>query len=111
VNATTKQIEALRHFKVPESQIRALSVEQASQLLTELISRARTNPKGKVQKLGSDPLNHVSGNLNAAANIVMEYFELEDKGQLREEHIALIQECSRQIYGLKYWLGKTSIND
>jgi hypothetical protein len=48
----------------------------------------------------------VSENLTDAAKIVMGYFGMRDKSELKEVHVALIQEMSRQVYGLKYWIGK-----
>jgi hypothetical protein len=44
--------------------------------------------------------------LQEAAKLVMGYFEIADKGKLTEAHIGLIQELSRQIYSIKYWVGK-----
>ncbi len=38
----------------------------------------------------------------------MDYFGLKDKSELKEAHIALIQETSRQVYGLKYWIEKSN---
>ncbi len=45
MNPTTKQIEALRNFKVSEETIQSLSIEEASQMLAELVKRAREGRK------------------------------------------------------------------
>jgi len=37
---------------------------------------------------------------------VMEQFGVKDKSRLSEVHVALIQEMSRQVYGIRYWVGK-----
>jgi hypothetical protein len=106
---TAKQAKALRNFDIPEAKIQALSKKQASEMLTQLIQRTRSNPtrKPRVPKSdGTDPLNEVGGNLLDATRTVMDHFGIKDKSDLGEGHIALIQETSRQIYGLKYWRGK-----
>jgi transcriptional regulator of met regulon len=104
MNPTQKQVEALRKFRVPEEQIQALSIGQASEMLAHLVQRARSG-NGTPPK-GDRVLSQVSDNLTEAAKIVMEYFGLRDKSQLKEVHVALIQEMSRQVYGLKYWIEK-----
>jgi hypothetical protein len=110
MNPTTKQIEALRNFKVPEEKIRALNIEQASTMLAGLIGRARTNGKGpKPQSKEDGVLSQVSDNLADAAEIVMDYFDIKDRSQLRDVHVALVQEMSRQVYGVKYWIEKQGI--
>lgn len=108
MNPTTRQMEALRSFKVPEEKIQALSIEEASTMLAGLIghARARSKPDGKPQKKDEGVLSQVSNNLSDAGEVVMDYFGIKDRSGLREVHVALIQEMSRQIYGLKYWIEK-----
>jgi hypothetical protein len=108
---TENQAKALRNFDIPEAKIQALSKKQASEMLTQLIERARSNPRKKPlnnKNNGMDPLTEAKGNLSEATALVMEQFGLGDKSELNGGHIALIQETSRQIYGLKYWIGKTN---
>ena len=107
---TENQAKAPRNFDVSETKIQALSKKQASEMLTQLIERARSNPRRKPLKNknnGRNPLTEAKGNLSEATTLVMEQFGLRDKSELNEGHIALIQETSRQIYGLKYWIGKS----
>lgn len=108
MNPTTKQIEALRNFKVSEERIQGLSIEQASEMLAQLVKRAREGRKSAPPNKDEATLSQASANLGEAARIVMDYFGLEDKSQLNEAHIALIQETSRQVYGLKYWIEKSN---
>lgn len=108
---TANQAKALRNFDIPEARIQALNKKQASELLTQLIEHARTNPRRKPaynKGDGIDPLTEASGTLSEATKLVMEHFGLRDKSELREVHVALIQETARQIYGLKYWIGKSN---
>jgi|SRR5579872_2785080 len=107
---TTKQIVALRNFKVPEDKIQALTLEQASAMLDDLIQKARSggNPKPKPARAGVDRITLVRDNLGDAGQIVMNYFGMKDKSELTEAHIVLIQEMARQVYGLKYWYEKSS---
>ena len=110
---TANQAKALRNFDIPEARIQTLNKKQASWLLTQLIQRARSNPTRKPsngKNDGTDPLNEAGGNLSDATNIVMQHFGIKDKSGLSEAYIALIQETSRQIYGLKYWIGKSNGN-
>ena len=108
MNPTTKQIEALRNFKVPEEKIQALNIGQASEMIAQLIGHARTNGNGVRSKKEDERLSQVRDNLDDAGKIVMEYFGIKDKSKLKEAHIALIQETSRQVYGLKYWVEKSN---
>jgi hypothetical protein len=106
---TANQAKALRNFDIPEAKIQALTKKQASDLLTQLIQRARINPKMRLARQKSEeaePLSEARGNLSDATRIVMEHFGLKDMSDLGDGHIALIQETSRQIYGLRYWIGK-----
>ena len=105
---TANQAKALRNFDIPEEKIQALTKKQASDLLTQLIQRAR-NPKMRVihqKSEETEPLSGARGNLSDATKIVMEHFGIKDMSDLGDGHIALIQETSRQIYGLRYWIGK-----
>ena len=104
------QAKALRNFDIPEAKIQSLSKKQASEMLTQLIEHARSNPRRKPlnnKSNGTNPLTEAKGNLSEATTLVMEQFGLRDKSELNEGHIALIKETSRQIYGLKYWIGKS----
>jgi hypothetical protein len=108
-NTTTKQVQALRNFKVPEATIQALSFEQASVMLDELIGQARSG--GQVNNKPPkrlDASSDAKSTLVEATRIILEHFGLHDKSELRESHIVLIQEVSRQLYGLKYWVEKSS---
>jgi hypothetical protein len=99
---TANQAKVLRNFDIPEVKIQALNKKQASELLTQLIERARSSPRKKHsdnENNGTDPITEVQGNLSDATRIVMEHFGLRDKSELTEEHVALIQEMSRQNYG------------
>ena len=105
---TANQAKALRNFDIPEEKIQALTKKQASDLLTQLIQRAR-NPKIRVihrKSEETEPLSEARGNLSDATRIVMEHFGIKDMSDLGDGHIALIQETSRQICGLRYWIGK-----
>ncbi len=109
MNPTTKQIEALRNFKVPEANIQALNFEQASSMLEGLIAKARGGGKGNLKPRGKlDPVGEAKNTLSEATKIVVEHFGLNDKSELKESHVVLIQEVSRQLYGLKYWVEKSS---
>jgi ribonuclease D len=108
---TANQAKDLRNFDIPEAKIQALNKKQASELLTQLIERARSNPRKKPpsnENKGMDSISEVQGNLSDATNIVMQQFGLKDRSELREVHVALIQETARQIYGLRYWIGKSN---
>jgi hypothetical protein len=105
MNPTAKQVEALRKFRVPEEEIQALSIGQASEMLAQLVQRARSG-KSTPSNRGDVVLSQVSDNLTDAGKIVMGYLGIRDKSELKEAHVALIQEMSRQVYGLKYWIGK-----
>jgi hypothetical protein len=107
-HATTKQVQALRNFKVPEATIQALSFEQASAMLDELIGRARAMSNGNNKPRTPNASSEAKTTLTEATRIVLEHFGLRDKSELREAHMALIQEVSRQLYGLKYWVEKSS---
>ena len=106
MNPTSKQIQALRNFKVPEQEIQALTIEQASQMLQELVKRARSGSGSRAPNTNDKVLSAVNDNLIEAAKIVMDYFGMREKSELKEVHVALIQKMSRQIYGLKYWIEK-----
>ena len=106
-HATTKQVQALRNFKVPEATIQALSFEQASAMLDELIGRARAGQGNKPPK-SPDASSEAKTTLTEATKIVLDHFGLRDKSELKESHVVLIQEVSRQLYGLKYWVEKSS---
>lgn len=109
---TVNQMKALRNFDVPEATIQTLSKREASELLTELISRTekrpvKQSPEGKNDKW--NPVEQVQENLSDATRIVMDQFNIKDKSNLSEVHVAMIQEMSRQVYGIKYWVGKPNI--
>ena len=96
---TANQAKALRNFDIPEEKIQALTKKQASDLLTQLIQRAR-NPKMRVihqKSEAMEPLSEARGNLSDATKIVMEHFGIKDMSDLGDGHIALIQETSRHI--------------
>ena len=108
---TENQAKALRNFDIPEVKIQALNKKEASELLTQLIQRARLFPKNKPAYHKSEepsPLIEAKGNLSDATRIVMEHFGIKGKSDLDEGHIALIQETSRQVYGLKCRIGKAN---
>jgi|SRR5579863_5727958 len=105
---TVNQMKALRNFDVPEATIQTLNKSDASALLTELISRTGGKPRQSPERKGvaMNPLEAVRENLVDATSIVMEQFGVKDKSRLSEVHVALIQEMSRQVYGIRYWVGK-----
>ena len=108
---TANQAKALRNFNISEERIHALNKTQASELLTQLIEHARERPvrKPSYQKSdGVDPLTGAKETLAEATTAVMQQFGLRDTSELREVHVALIQETARQIYGLRYWIGKSN---
>jgi hypothetical protein len=107
---TANQAKALRNFDIPEAKIQTMNKKQASELLTQLIERARSNPRRKPANNndGIDPLTEARTNLSDATAIVMGQFGIKNKSELSEAHVALVQETSRQIYGLRYWIGKSN---
>lgn len=105
--ATQNQVIALRKFGVSEGKLHALSKQQASELLSQFIARI-PNTKPSWSGYNGDVVETTRANLAEATKIVLEHFGLRDKSNLGEVHVALIQEVSRQIYGLKYWIGKTA---
>ena len=104
---TENQMKALRNFDVPEATIQTLGKKEASDLLTDLISKVGGKPRQATGKAEAwYPLEAVRENLDDATSIVMDQFGLQDKSQLTEVHLTLIQEVSRQVYGIRYWVGK-----
>jgi hypothetical protein len=78
-------------------------------MLERLIASARAGGKGNVKfRAKIDPLTEVRNTLSEATKIVEENFGLNDKSELKESHVVLIQEVRRQPYGLKYWVEKSS---
>ena len=107
---TENQAIALRKFGVSEAKIQGLTKPQASDLLTQFIERIESKKNGRPAQNGGEaaPLTEASTNLADATKVVMDHFGLRDKSKLSEVYVALIQETSRQIYGLKYWIGKSN---
>ena len=125
---TENMLKALKNFGVSQTEIAEMNFDQASKKIGELKLKAfgkqdtpkielasekrevplqAPQPKPTTQSYTLDEaIEEANDTMRISTERVMEFFNIKDKSELKEAHIALIQEVDRQIYALSHWVDK-----